>query len=75
MFRYWAYLCMMAQIPLSFFTEKVLKGGRLGNIIMWLSLILGQPLAILMYVHDWYVAQYPHSSKYIDLHRNVTIQF
>ncbi|KAM3717198.1 Diacylglycerol O-acyltransferase [Dirofilaria immitis] len=52
MFRFWAYLCMMAQIPLSIFTEKVLKGGRFGNIVMWLSLILGQPLAILMYVHD-----------------------
>ncbi|KAL3985433.1 MBOAT membrane-bound O-acyltransferase family protein [Acanthocheilonema viteae] len=53
MFRFWAYLCMMAQIPLSIFTEKMLKGGRLGNIVMWLSLILGQPLTILMYVHDW----------------------
>ncbi|MCP9264783.1 DGAT1 [Dirofilaria immitis] len=63
MFRFWAYLCMMAQIPLSIFTEKVLKGGRFGNIVMWLSLILGQPLAILMYVHDWYVAHYPHSSN------------
>uniref|UniRef100_A0A0R3RZX0 O-acyltransferase n=1 Tax=Elaeophora elaphi TaxID=1147741 RepID=A0A0R3RZX0_9BILA len=75
MFRFWAYLCMMAQIPLSIFTEKVLKGGRLGNIVMWLSLILGQPLAILMYVHDWYVAQYPHSSKYIDVHSNATTNF
>lgn len=75
MFRFWAYLCMMAQVPLSIFTEKVLKGGRLGNIVMWLSLILGQPLAILMYVHDWYVAQYPHSSKYIDAYRNATMEF
>uniref|UniRef100_A0A915PQR6 diacylglycerol O-acyltransferase n=1 Tax=Setaria digitata TaxID=48799 RepID=A0A915PQR6_9BILA len=63
MFRFWAYLCMMAQIPLSIFTEKLLEGGRLGNIVMWLSLILGQPLAILMYVHDWYVTQYPHASN------------
>ncbi|VDN92247.1 unnamed protein product [Brugia pahangi] len=57
MFRFWAYLCMMAQIPLSFVTEKVLKGGLPGNIVMWLSLILGQPLAILMYVHDCFKIQ------------------
>ncbi|VBB25954.1 unnamed protein product [Acanthocheilonema viteae] len=75
MFRFWAYLCMMAQIPLSIFTEKMLKGGRLGNIVMWLSLILGQPLTILMYVHDWYVTQYPHSSNHVDAYRNATTQF
>ncbi|VDK64930.1 unnamed protein product [Onchocerca ochengi] len=75
MFRFWAYLCMMAQIPLSIFTEKVLKGGRPGNIAMWLSLILGQPLCILMYVHDWYVAHYPHSLEYVDAYGNSTMQF
>ncbi|KAK6108335.1 MBOAT membrane-bound O-acyltransferase family protein [Brugia pahangi] len=74
MFRFWAYLCMMAQIPLSFVTEKVLKGGLPGNIVMWLSLILGQPLAILMYVHDWYVLQYPPSSEYVDVYHNATAQ-
>ncbi|ETN68334.1 MBOAT family protein [Necator americanus] len=55
MFRLWAYYGMMAQIPLSFITDYIVKGGRAGNVIVWLSLILGQPLAILMYVHDWYV--------------------
>ncbi|KIH62939.1 MBOAT family protein [Ancylostoma duodenale] len=37
----------------AFFHEYLLN--ILGNVIVWLSLILGQPLAILMYVHDWYV--------------------
>ncbi|KAK6055283.1 MBOAT family protein [Cooperia oncophora] len=55
MFRLWAYYGMMAQIPLTFITSYVIKGGRAGNVIVWLSLILGQPLATLMYVHDWYV--------------------
>lgn len=59
MFRLWAYYSMMIQIPLSFLTEKILKGGRPGNIVMWLSLILGQPMAILMYVHDWYIINEP----------------
>ncbi|KHJ86040.1 MBOAT family protein [Oesophagostomum dentatum] len=55
MFRLWAYYGMMSQIPLSLFIDYVVKGGRAGNVVVWLSLILGQPLAILMYVHDWYV--------------------
>ncbi|CAJ0577144.1 unnamed protein product, partial [Mesorhabditis spiculigera] len=59
MFRLWAYYGMMAQVPLSFVTDYVVKGGRAGNVIVWLSLILGQPMAILMYVHDWYLINYP----------------
>ncbi|CAJ0960545.1 unnamed protein product, partial [Mesorhabditis belari] len=59
MFRLWAYYGMMGQIPLLFLTDYVFKGGRAGNIIVWLSLILGQPMAILMYVHDYYYENYP----------------
>uniref|UniRef100_A0A8R1DQ72 O-acyltransferase n=1 Tax=Caenorhabditis japonica TaxID=281687 RepID=A0A8R1DQ72_CAEJA len=58
MFRLWSYYGMMGQIPLSFLTGKVIRGGRTGNIIVWLSLIVGQPLAILMYGHDWYVLNF-----------------
>ncbi|CAB3397671.1 unnamed protein product [Caenorhabditis bovis] len=58
MFRLWAYYGMMGQIPLSFITDKVVRGGRAGNIIVWLSLIVGQPLAILMYGLDWYILNY-----------------
>ncbi|CAD5223445.1 unnamed protein product [Bursaphelenchus okinawaensis] len=59
MFRLWAFNGMLAQIPLSILTDKFFKGGRSGNIIVWLSLILGQPMAILMYVHDWYLINHP----------------
>ncbi|CAG5022099.1 unnamed protein product [Parnassius apollo] len=55
MFRIWAFLGMMAQPPLSVisrFAEAKL-GPRWGNIIVWSSLILGQPLAIMMYYHDY----------------------
>uniref|UniRef100_A0A1I7YW54 Diacylglycerol O-acyltransferase 1 n=1 Tax=Steinernema glaseri TaxID=37863 RepID=A0A1I7YW54_9BILA len=54
MFRLWAYYGMMAQVPLGLITDYILHGGRAGNVVVWLSLILGQPMAILMYVHDWY---------------------
>ena len=28
---------------------------RLGNVLVWLSLIIGQPLAIMMYYHDYII--------------------
>ena len=58
MFRLYAFGGMLAQIPFNFLTTKILHGGKSGNIVVWASLILGQPLAILMYVHDWYVMNY-----------------
>jgi len=29
--------------------------GKWGNMIVWMSLIIGQPAAMLMYYHDYYV--------------------
>lgn len=44
------------QVPLAMFTAKFCKGRhQIGNMIVWMSLILGQPIAILAYVHDYYV--------------------
>ncbi|CAO1309476.1 unnamed protein product [Diamesa serratosioi] len=54
-FKIWAFMGMMGQIPLSYiskFLEKNL-GGRWGNAVVWASLILGQPLCILVYYHDY----------------------
>ncbi|KAJ0181865.1 hypothetical protein K1T71_002587 [Dendrolimus kikuchii] len=55
MFRIWAFLGMMAQPPLSVISRvaEVKLGPRWGNMIVWSSLILGQPLAIMMYYHDY----------------------
>jgi diacylglycerol O-acyltransferase-1 len=33
-------------------------GPRAGNLVVWLSLIIGQPLALMMYYHDFVVAHY-----------------
>ena len=33
-------------------------GPRAGNVVVWLSLIIGQPLAILMYYHDFVTEHY-----------------
>uniref|UniRef100_A0A0K0E102 O-acyltransferase n=1 Tax=Strongyloides stercoralis TaxID=6248 RepID=A0A0K0E102_STRER len=59
MFRLWAFNGMLFQIPLNMFCDRFVKTGKIGNIIVWLSLILGQPMAILMYVHDWYMINHP----------------
>uniref|UniRef100_A0AAY5EXA2 O-acyltransferase n=1 Tax=Electrophorus electricus TaxID=8005 RepID=A0AAY5EXA2_ELEEL len=54
MFRLWAFMGMMAQLPLAWIVSRYLRGNY-GNAAVWLSLIIGQPIAVLMYVHDYYV--------------------
>ncbi len=41
----------------SAFIEKRF-GPRLGNILVWMSLILGQPLCIMMYYHDYVITHF-----------------
>lgn len=57
MFRLWAFTAMMAQVPLAFFVGRFFQGNY-GNAVVWLTLIIGQPVAVLMYVHDYYVLNY-----------------
>ncbi|XP_028983983.1 diacylglycerol O-acyltransferase 1b [Betta splendens] len=61
MFRLWSFLGMMAQIPLAWFVGRFLRGNY-GNAAVWMSIIIGQPFAILMYVHDYYVRNYRHDA-------------
>ncbi|CAL1542023.1 unnamed protein product [Lymnaea stagnalis] len=65
MFKTWAFMGMLMQVPTAYITSKFVH-GKWGNIIMWLSLILGQPVAILAYFHDYYIV---HS---LPLHVNST---
>uniref|UniRef100_A0A8D9EG80 O-acyltransferase n=1 Tax=Cacopsylla melanoneura TaxID=428564 RepID=A0A8D9EG80_9HEMI len=53
-YKIWAFMGMMGQIPLSMISNHVHKkyGAKWGNIIVWSSLILGQPLCIMMYWFD-----------------------
>ena len=45
------------QIPLAWIVGRFFRGNY-GNAAVWLSLIIGQPVAVLMYVHDYYVLNY-----------------
>ncbi|KAF4517830.1 hypothetical protein B566_EDAN008772 [Ephemera danica] len=59
-FKIWAFMGMMGQIPLSFLSRFIEKhaGPRWGNLVVWSSLILGQPLCIMMYYHDYVVTHF-----------------
>ena len=51
---------ILFQIPLSLISRKVEKhwGARWGNITVWASLIIGQPLCIMMYYHDYVITHF-----------------
>ncbi|XP_044588980.1 diacylglycerol O-acyltransferase 1 [Cotesia glomerata] len=59
-FKIWAFMGMMGQIPLSFISKHVERrfGARWGNIVVWSSLIIGQPLCIMVYYHDYVVEHF-----------------
>lgn len=59
-FKIWAFMGMMGQLPLSYFAKWMEKncGPRWGNMVVWASIILGQPLCIMMYYHDYVVTHY-----------------
>ena len=54
LFQPWAFLGMLGQVPLIFFSKLIESkyGCQLGNLTVWASLIIGQPLAIVVYVQN-----------------------
>ncbi|KAI0222750.1 Diacylglycerol O-acyltransferase 1 [Lamellibrachia satsuma] len=54
MFRLWAFMGLVGQIPFAIFVNRYLD-GKMSNMAVWMSLIIGQPIAILMYYHDYYI--------------------
>lgn len=53
MLKPWAFMSMLMQVPLAVMTSYMKNPW--GNIVVWLSLIIGQPMAIMMYYHDYLV--------------------
>ena len=59
MFRVWAFAGMFLQVPFAWFVSTFLTNyPQLGNGAVWASLILGQPLVLLAYFHDYYVQNF-----------------
>ncbi|KXJ26861.1 Diacylglycerol O-acyltransferase 1 [Exaiptasia diaphana] len=55
MARLWSFMAMLGQIPMAVFIKAFISNPNYGNVVVWCSIILGQPLAIMMYFHDYYV--------------------
>ncbi|KAH7444121.1 hypothetical protein KP509_02G065400 [Ceratopteris richardii] len=57
MFRCWAFLGIMFQVPLMILTDylhKRFQSTMVGNIIFWVFFcIVGQPISVLLYYHDY----------------------
>jgi diacylglycerol O-acyltransferase-1 len=57
MLRLWAFWGLMAQVPLMVVTEwlkNALRSDRVGNVVFWVSfVVVGQPLAMILYYHDY----------------------
>lgn len=77
MFRLYSFMGMLSQIPLMIVSQqaKYIIGKRAGNLVVWMSLILGQPLALMMYYHDFVVAHYGSEliASFGTMHPNNTI--
>jgi len=60
MFNAGAFLGMLSQIPLVYVTKVIEKelGSRYGNMTVWACLIIGQPLIVMMYYHDYVIQHY-----------------
>ncbi|GAA6108975.1 diacylglycerol O-acyltransferase 1a [Tachysurus ichikawai] len=54
MFWLWVFMGNMAQVQVTMFVGRFLRGNY-GNVAVWISLIVGQPITVLIYVHDFYV--------------------
>jgi len=53
MLRPWSFLAMMAQVPMGIVVRRIRAENKTyGNIAVWISLILIQPVAILLYIQD-----------------------
>ena len=50
-------------MPMVFATEKLKKWARsdqIGNLIFWVSFcIIGQPISLILYYHDWVLLNRP----------------
>lgn len=51
--RPWFFFGMLAQVPLVQLSRRF-RGHRRGNMIVWLSLFMGQPLLEILYFRDWF---------------------
>jgi hypothetical protein len=42
------------KVPLMWLTARHLN-GKIGNMVVWATVVISQPIGILMYYHDYYI--------------------
>ncbi|CAF1589739.1 unnamed protein product [Rotaria sp. Silwood1] len=53
MIRPWSFLAMIIQLPMGLAVKRIsISNKTYGNVAVWISLILIQPIAILLYIQD-----------------------
>eukprot|EP00051_Salpingoeca_urceolata_P006328 m.83956 g.83956 ORF g.83956 m.83956 type:complete len:528 (+) comp14781_c0_seq3:165-1748(+) len=57
MFKFWSFLAMVVQVPLAIVNDRYLRGTAYGNIVVWASLFVGQPVAIMLYMNAYKESQ------------------
>ncbi|KYR00645.1 diacylglycerol O-acyltransferase 1 [Tieghemostelium lacteum] len=51
--KLWAFFGIMSQMVLIALTKNLLNGSSTGNIIFWFSIVLGQPMIVLLYYRNF----------------------
>lgn len=57
-FRPWFFIAMLLQGPIVALGEFFKPESRRGNLLMWLSLFIGQPLLELLYFREFFETHY-----------------
>eukprot|EP00941_MAST-03F_sp_MAST-3F-sp1_P001011 g1011.t1 len=48
-----AFFAMLAQLPLCVITRNIFRKSQFGNVVFWVSIMLGQPFAVVFYHYDY----------------------
>ncbi|KAL7639769.1 UNVERIFIED_CONTAM: hypothetical protein RMT77_009179 [Armadillidium vulgare] len=64
MYKIHVFMGMLVQVPLVSFSSILANsvGDRAGNVVVWASLILGQPVGIMVYYHDYIIKNFDPES-------------
>ncbi|EFA85004.1 diacylglycerol O-acyltransferase 1 [Heterostelium album PN500] len=57
--KLWAFFGIMSQMVLIALTKNLLNGMNLGNVIFWFSIVLGQPMVVLLYYRN-FIIEHPY---------------
>ncbi|KAF2072411.1 hypothetical protein CYY_006268 [Polysphondylium violaceum] len=57
-FKLWGFFGIMSQMVLIALTKGSLNGKNIGNVIFWVTIVLGQPLIVLLYYRN-FIQEHP----------------